>query len=778
MLRKRYGYLISLFIALVILTSGCVKDDQSITSRQEVLQNETHTNSTTNTSNIDNEVNTSIDPENEISADSIEIQDPYEIRVLKLDEYFTLPELTEIGTNTKMSQFGVITYADRLEETADGGYLLQGHTLSENISFWIKNTDVKGNQNWAKTYSKNNFTEITGIEEINEEYAIFGKNNGSAKIVFLNSDGNQVYSKEYNDFNMKNALKTTGGYLLLGSSKTTILEGHMYRDYQHLVVVGIDNDLNELWREKYSNITASGTPKAVHIENSTYLVVGDNNGIPIETELSAGNVTDKVIIDENLLNDTIKENNAFVINDKYVSKTQDYYTTTLNIVDVDTNEKISYTNHNYNTFDGPYCIKEAYNGYTLIEAVGTDLYFLPVNESGAINKNNIITKYTDLSQKMEYMFIQFNSPMRLNLGDDVGKLFGRYGILPQYFYNEAYIPTNTSYRIMTVKAPINIDITTLPKELNIHYIGQVSEEHKNGVPENTTLDSLPSNYKSSDGNFMYFELSTWDDAEFEEIETFFLKHGFIETSVEESDYDGVYNKIELVFPANESYFKGYYGKSWDSAIFAYPDTSLIPYLLEFDEIWYVGLYEVKLIGKTVPEKPAVYLYPEQNQSISVKLNINGEITEDIPEYNSGWNVYATSDGIIYERGQAYDYLFYECTLNSLELPSEGWCVSYDDLPEWFDENLIKLGLNDKEKRQFEEYWLNRLPEEEYYTIKILDDEFLNTNMGLDVSPKPDTVIRIEFVFKSSNIYVELEEPEITVPQRNGFVVVEWGGIVT
>ena len=174
------------------------------------------------------------------------------------------------------------------------------------------------------------------------------------------------------------------------------------------------------------------------------------------------------------------------------------------------------------------------------------------------------------------------------------------------------------------------------------------------------------------------------------------------------------------------------------------------------------------------EKPAIYLYPQEDSTISVKLNINGIITETIPSYGSGWSVFATKDGLI--EGQ-YDYLFYEADLNSLELPKKGWMVKYNDLSFWFDENLPRLGLNEKEKDQFKEYWLERLPENNYYEIKILEDEFLKQNMDLVIDPKPDTLIRLNFYFKPHEEKINIQEPVINTPKRIGFTVVEWGGMV-
>jgi hypothetical protein len=174
------------------------------------------------------------------------------------------------------------------------------------------------------------------------------------------------------------------------------------------------------------------------------------------------------------------------------------------------------------------------------------------------------------------------------------------------------------------------------------------------------------------------------------------------------------------------------------------------------------------------KKPAIYLYPTIDSLIYFKLNINGKIIKDIPEYKNGWNVFATKEGLIDGK---YDYLFYEASLNKLELPNEGWIVPYDELDNWFDINLNKFGLNEKEKKQFKEYWTTELPKSNYYEIKILDNKFLNDNMGLDINPKPDSVIRVELYFKPLDNKVSLKEPVVITPQRTGFSVVEWGGIL-
>jgi hypothetical protein len=181
-----------------------------------------------------------------------------------------------------------------------------------------------------------------------------------------------------------------------------------------------------------------------------------------------------------------------------------------------------------------------------------------------------------------------------------------------------------------------------------------------------------------------------------------------------------------------------------------------------------------VLSSFIIKKPAIYLYPEDDSYIDVFLEINGRITKDIPKYNEGWRVFARKDGLLNDK---FDYLYYEADLKKIELPEEGWVVGYSDLESWFNEYLVKLGLNEKEKKQFMEYWMAELPESKYYEIKLLTEDYMKKNMNLIVLPEPDNVIRLNFHFRRLNKKTSISEPQIITPERSGFVVVEWGGIL-
>ena len=197
--------------------------------------------------------------------------------------------------------------------------------------------------------------------------------------------------------------------------------------------------------------------------------------------------------------------------------------------------------------------------------------------------------------------------------------------------------------------------------------------------------------------------------------------------------------------------------------------------------WFGFLFLLDIIGPDEyispyhAREPVIYLYPQESTQINVSLSIkNGEVTISEPEYNDGWSVLVNPNGSI-EGG--YDYLFYEAKITFLENPSEGWCIEFNSLETWMDEYLIELGLNNNEKNDFKKFWLNFLPEANYYEIKLLSKEYLDENWRLYIEPLPDVLIRNIFVFKSLQNPIVLESPSITVPIRTGFTIIEWGGII-
>lgn len=183
-------------------------------------------------------------------------------------------------------------------------------------------------------------------------------------------------------------------------------------------------------------------------------------------------------------------------------------------------------------------------------------------------------------------------------------------------------------------------------------------------------------------------------------------------------------------------------------------------------------------------KPAIYLYPPQKTNINVKIAPKGEISLTIPNYQSGgWQVIAYPDGKIISDNKTFEYLYYEAQIpNELieEKVKQGYVVNYNELSSVLNSLLPKLGLNKKESGEFLDYWLKALPKSNYYFVGIVPKSLLDEVSPLNISPKPDNIIRVVLYFKPldsrtnlSNLTNWTNLPTLT--KRNGFTVIEWGG---
>lgn len=53
---------------------------------------------------------------------------------------------------------------------------------------------------------------------------------------------------------------------------------------------------------------------------------------------------------------------------------------------------------------------------------------------------------------------------------------------------------------------------------------------------------------------------------------------------------------------------------------------------------------------------------------------------------------------------------------------------------------------------------------------------INKNMPLEITPNPNTVIRVLMTYKGLDKPIKIKEQNLTTVERNGFTVVEWGGM--
>jgi len=185
------------------------------------------------------------------------------------------------------------------------------------------------------------------------------------------------------------------------------------------------------------------------------------------------------------------------------------------------------------------------------------------------------------------------------------------------------------------------------------------------------------------------------------------------------------------------------------------------------------------------KKPVIYLYPEKEQEYSLELFLKGELTFTYPEYKNGWKVIASPDGVIKDEiGKSYPYLFWEAEQKELAyletdegLP--GFIVQKNKVISFLENQLEKVGLNNKEATDFITFWGPILQKNEYALVQFLIDEEYNDKVGaIKVSPEMQTVRRVYILCTE---ITSMEEAPIVIPQnfvpfqRLGSTLIEWGG---
>ncbi len=216
------------------------------------------------------------------------------------------------------------------------------------------------------------------------------------------------------------------------------------------------------------------------------------------------------------------------------------------------------------------------------------------------------------------------------------------------------------------------------------------------------------------------------------------------------------------------------------------------YISKYRLVWVLTVFIITIIFATAcadqnsdsdddvkdekPEKPVIYLYPESESEISVKLDYSGKLTCTYPKYDEGWHVIASPDGILHDVAthHEYSYLYWEGVSDYKWTIEKGFVVRGEDTVAFLREKLAYLGLIPKEYNEFIVYWLPRM-EKNKYNLITFPEETYSEQAKLSITPTPDCLIRVFMVFKPIDEAIEIEEQELTQRCRSGFTVVEWGG---
>ena len=180
----------------------------------------------------------------------------------------------------------------------------------------------------------------------------------------------------------------------------------------------------------------------------------------------------------------------------------------------------------------------------------------------------------------------------------------------------------------------------------------------------------------------------------------------------------------------------------------------------------------------VGDKPVLYLYPESTRQVSVKIGLSPSFRFDCtyPAYADGWNVIAAPDGTLtnLSDGKEYSYLFWDLVGKADYDFSSGFVVKGEDTAAFLQETLAAMGLAPAEANEFIVYWLPKMQKNPYNLISFQTDRYTD-NVKLEISPEPDSILRVFMAYKRLDAPVSVPAQEIRPFERVGFTAVEWGG---
>ena len=190
------------------------------------------------------------------------------------------------------------------------------------------------------------------------------------------------------------------------------------------------------------------------------------------------------------------------------------------------------------------------------------------------------------------------------------------------------------------------------------------------------------------------------------------------------------------------------------------------------------LYAYLRSPEGIGDKPVLYLYPEQTQDVNVKVSLapNVQFGCTYPAYGNGWSVTAAPDGTLINHadGREYSYLFWDIVGTADYDFSHGFVVKGEDTAAFLQDTLDRMGLTPREANEFIVYWLPKMQNNPYNLISFQSEAYTDL-VGLEITPKPDSLLRVFMAYKALEQPISVPAQTIAPFARTGFTAVEWGG---
>jgi len=197
---------------------------------------------------------------------------------------FAIYQLNSSGNRIWFKHYGGSNYdyANSIQQTSDGGFVVAGHTYSYSYGdndFAIYKLDSGGNKVWFKHYGGSNKDEAYSSQQTSDGgYIVAGSTNSYTygnsdfAIYKLNSSGNKVWFKHYggSHWDVAYSIQQTsdGGYIVAGYTKS-----YTYGE-EDFAIYKLNSSGNKIWFKHYGGTSDEGGYSVQQTSDGGYIVAG------------------------------------------------------------------------------------------------------------------------------------------------------------------------------------------------------------------------------------------------------------------------------------------------------------------------------------------------------------------------------------------------------------------------------------------------------------------------------------------------------------------------
>jgi hypothetical protein len=114
-------------------------------------------------------------------------------------------------------------FANSVQQTTDGGYIVAGSTGSIEVAFWLVKTDENGNEEWNQTYNVGFMSYAYSVQQTTDGgYIVAGETDSDFWLVKIDENGNgewmQIYGGNESEWASSVQQTTDGGYIIAGGT--------------------------------------------------------------------------------------------------------------------------------------------------------------------------------------------------------------------------------------------------------------------------------------------------------------------------------------------------------------------------------------------------------------------------------------------------------------------------------------------------------------------------------------------------------------------------------